>query len=147
MPERGVNLSSPQPSLLIIDEDTDYVSNLAHSLKEQGYRLLHAKDLDGLMNQVQGEESSAVEAILCSWQLSNGDGLSILKKVRNSALAKTPFLLITESVTKDKLAPVLAAKPDAVLIKPFAVGTLLKKIQAIKKLREEAELNDILKDI
>ena len=139
-------------SILVVDDDKEFLQTLAKSLSENGYEVFTAESgqdasrfLEERTNQFGG--TANLNAIISDWQMPNGTGLELLSYVRKSPHRAITFLLMSGAVSREELASAVALGPDGVVLKPFEIAVLCKKIeQAIQK-REEIELNKMLKGL
>jgi two-component system, chemotaxis family, chemotaxis protein CheY len=70
--------------------------------------------------------------VLSDWNMSPVTGLELLKTVRaDSALAKTPFILITAESKPENIVAAKQAGVNNYIIKPFNAETLKTKINAV----------------
>jgi CheY-like chemotaxis protein len=113
------------PTILIIDDDPAFLSNLAMLLEFEGHTVLAS--LDGA-EAVQSASERPVDLILCDMMMEPMNGFQILQALRaQAATAATPFVFVTGVSWNTEDAEI----PDAsgYLQKPFSNDQLLEMIR------------------
>ncbi|MCC7441867.1 MAG: response regulator [Bdellovibrionales bacterium] len=107
-------------TLLVVDDEEDLREILAYQLKKLGHRVLEA---DGGGAALRMVEQEPVDAILSDVRMAGGDGIELLKNVRQRDPTTPPMALMTGfSDTAPELCFELGAV--ACLAKPFALADL-----------------------
>jgi len=120
---------------LLVEDEPDMASALAAALKR--YDMV----VDLVATLADAEEavaSSAYEAILLDRQLPDGDGLSLIPKLRARGVSVPVIVLTARGELADRVAG-LNGGADDYLGKPFAVEELLARLRAV--LRRPADLS------
>jgi CheY-like chemotaxis protein len=84
--------------------------------------------------QAGGVVGARVDALICRWELSGEDGLSLISRLRRDAESPSPFLpaiIVTGTVTRDRIRQALDAGVNEVLtlpLAPRAVETRLREM-------------------
>ncbi len=116
--------------VLIVEDDPDLAANLGEYLQSRGISVDFAGD--GLT----GLHLAAVnpyDVILLDLTLPGLDGLSLCRRLRDSARRNTPVLMLTARDTeRDKLAG-FGAGADDYLTKPFSLPELHARLQALTR--------------
>jgi len=121
--------------VLLVEDEPDMASALAAALKR--YDMV----VDLVATLADAEEavaSSAYEAILLDRQLPDGDGLSLIPKLRAKGVSVPVIVLTARGELADRVAG-LNGGADDYLGKPFAVEELLARLRAV--LRRPADLS------
>jgi len=127
--------------ILIVEDDRRIANNISDYLKhksnfssqiapsfEEAEYLLSTEDYDG---------------VILDWMLPDGDGLKLLKLVREREII-TPILMLTaKSQIEDKVAG-LEHGADDYLTKPFALEELLARIKNIIKRKDLSTSSPII---
>ena len=118
--------------LLVVEDDLPIADQLQQLLQKEKYvcdvaytyqeavRLLNEKSFD---------------ALLLDWNLSDGDGLTLLSRLRSEG-DRTPILMLSANNTVDDRVKVLDAGADDYLCKPYSNVELLARLRAL--LRRES---------
>jgi DNA-binding response OmpR family regulator len=115
-----------QPLILVVDDDREMCANLWDILRDRGYRVDLAHDLD---EGIRLLESTTFQVVLMDVRLPGGDCSQLLNWIR-AASPGTQTILITahRSETDRLVAQILEDGADAICYKPFDVAQLLKLI-------------------
>jgi two-component system OmpR family response regulator len=120
---------------ILIVEDNERVSNfLKKGLAESGHTIDHADNgRDGMFLAV----SEPYDAIIMDRMLPGGiDGLGIIVALRKDG-NKTPILILSALSEVDDRIQGLQSGGDDYLVKPFAFGELLARLDAILRRSQE----------
>lgn len=128
-------MPSPEPTVLVIEDEPEIRRFLRTSLPRQGYRLYEA---------ATGQEGLAQAAarnpdiILLDIGLPDLDGLEIIKQVRQ--WTATPIIVLTARDQERVKIQALDLGADDYVTKPFGVGELLARIRvALRHMFRPAE--------
>jgi CheY-like chemotaxis protein len=84
--------------------------------------------------QAGGVVGTRVDALICRWELTGEDGLSLISRLRRDAESPAPFLpavIVTATVTRERIRQALDAGVNEVLtlpLAPKAVETRLREM-------------------
>jgi two-component system OmpR family response regulator len=114
--------------VLVVEDEPDLLSAVAQALRESGYAVDEAMDgREGLYKA--GSTAGAYDAIVLDLMIPHVDGLSLLRKLRESR--KTPVLILTaRDAVRDRVMG-LDAGADDYLTKPFELAELLARLRAL----------------
>lgn len=114
---------------VILDFDTDVRNSMRDALRQHGF---------------EARFFTTVKEVAIDWAALRkagffiiagdvpGDGLKVLKKVREDAEdPKAPVLFIVGDKSAERVQAVVAAKPDAVLVRPYTMKDLVARIEAL----------------
>lgn len=119
-----------QPTLLIVDDETDILSMLRDYFELEGYRVITAQNGEqALLRAAQGPD-----LILLDIGLPDIDGLTICKRIREHVAC--PIVFVTARVEEGDMLKGLGVGGDDYVVKPFSIGQLGARVQA--HLRREA---------
>ena len=119
--------------ILIVEDDTDIALGLQETLRQAGY----AADVAGNLAQAWGVlTSEPVDAVLLDLGLPDGDGLTLLARVRSLRPGQVvrpehdlPMLIMTaRDAVPDRIVG-LDGGADDYLVKPFDVQELLARLR------------------
>lgn len=115
--------------VLIVEDDRHAAEFLLKGLREAGYNVDHASGgQDGLFLAT----TERYDAIVLDRMLPKVDGLTILRTLRASKIS-TPVLILSALGDVDDRIDGLRAGGDDYLVKPFALGELLARLDAIQR--------------
>ncbi len=129
--------------ILVIEDDRETASWLVKGLAESG----HVADL-----AVDGEEGLGLalegvhDAIIVDRMLPKLDGLSIVRKVRESGI-KTPVLFLSALGDVDERVKGLRAGGDDYLGKPYSFSELLARVEGLGRRKTDTPLETKLRAI
>lgn len=118
-------LSSPV-RLLVIEDEPDLLSGLAHALRKEGHAVDLASDgEDGLFKALGAD----YDAIVLDVMLPRLDGWTVLARLRQAK--ETPVLMLTaRDATKDRVRGLDGGANDY-LVKPFDMAELLARVRVL----------------
>ena len=83
-----------KPRILIVDDDTSIVESLSERFQARGYRVTTA----GTGEEALEKADARPDIILLDLQLPKGDGISVLKKLREEEIDST--MLVSSSTMR-----------------------------------------------
>ena len=113
--------------LIIVEDQISLLMSLKKGLEEEGFEVLTASSGSEGYKLIQQEPA---DAVLLDLMLPDGDGMSLLQRVREEDFQK-PVLVITARDSIDDRVIGLNSGADDYLIKPFAFNELLARLRAI----------------
>jgi DNA-binding NtrC family response regulator len=123
---RLVDEATGQPVVLVVDDDADLCRSLWDVLHERRYRAWLAHDVDEAARRLR---EGTFDVVLADLKLPRGDGVSVLRTVRQTNPAARVVVITgyrTELASLVDLA--LREGADAVCYKPFDMGRLLETL-------------------
>ena len=73
-----------------------------------------------------------IDVVLCDWNMPVMSGLDLLKTLRaDTALAATPFLMITAEAERGRIEEVIHAGVSGLLVKPYNAGSLRNRLEKV----------------
>lgn len=126
--------------LLLVEDEADLARLTAKHLERQG----HVVDRVGCVGDaLAAVDTTAYDLLLLDLRLPDGDGLTVLRHVRNRHLA-TPVIALTAKDAVEDRVHGLDAGADDYLTKPFALAELLARVNAVLR-RPGAALGQVLR--
>jgi len=117
--------------ILLIEDDKEAAAYLVKGLSESGHVVDHAADgEDGLYMALSGD----YDVLVVDRMLPKRDGLSIIRILRADGRA-TPALFLSALGEVDDRIEGLRAGGDDYLVKPYAFGELLARLDAMMRRR------------
>jgi two-component system copper resistance phosphate regulon response regulator CusR len=113
--------------ILVIEDEAEIADFLVRGLREEGYDVVHAADGETGWGRLHGEPWAAV---LLDWWLPGTDGLTLLKRYRQSGGAAPVLFLTARDAVSDRVRG-LDGGADDYLCKPFAFEELLARLRAL----------------
>lgn len=125
--------------ILLVEDDEKLLQLLAFQLKQEGYQVDCCSNGGDAMYYIS---QNAHDIILLDRMLPEMDGLTILKKTRESGIAIPVIMLTALGQLQDKIDG-LDTGADDYLVKPFAFEELLARIRCIKRRPRKWEGNQV----
>ena len=124
-------LSRPQvktnASILVVEDDPDMAMEILAGLKGQGYQPRHAASGPDALASVWAETP---DLAIIDRTLPGFDGLSLISKLQNDGF-HLPVLVLSALSSADERIRGLKAGGDDYLGKPFVMGELFARIEAL----------------
>lgn len=127
--------------ILLIEDDPETASYVAHGLQDEGHQLNVA--LDGCEGLDQARENSW-DLLIVDRMLPRLDGLTLVKTLRTDDV-KTPVLFLTTMGGVGDRVSGLNAGADDYLVKPFAFAELVARVNALGRRPQEMSLGTVLR--
>jgi two-component system OmpR family response regulator len=113
--------------VLLVEDEPLIAEQVCEALKHHGYAVSLAESLeDGQRAALLGD----VEIVILDRMLNGLDGLAMIEAMRNSGIA-TPVMILSGLTSIDERIRGLRAGGDDYLVKPFAMGELLARIEVL----------------
>ncbi len=126
-------------NILYAEDERQLSDAVAEILKMEGY------DVDAVYNGADAWEHSQVGAydvIILDIMMPKMDGISVLKKIRDSQ-DYTPVILLTAKTQNDDKISGLSTGADDYLGKPFSMGELVARIDALVRREKRYKLKSL----
>ncbi|MGF1681669.1 response regulator transcription factor [Photobacterium minamisatsumaniensis] len=124
--------------ILVVDDEPQIHTFIRISLAAEGFEYIGA---DTICTAKQKIDEHAPHVIVLDLGLPDGDGISLLQTIRQSA--KTPVLILTARDKEDEKIRLLEAGANDYLSKPFGIRELIVRIKVlVRDLVDEIEQLD-----
>ena len=125
--------------LLIVEDEPDLGSLLRDALQRAGF----AADLvTGIADAEQHLDLAAYDAMILDLALADGDGMTLLRRLRRSGNTLPVLILTARDAPEDRVAG-LDGGADDYLVKPFHMPELVSRMRALLR-RPNAALGVVL---
>jgi two-component system, OmpR family, KDP operon response regulator KdpE len=114
------------PHLLLVEDDEAMRASVAANLAAHGYRVAEAPTAGDALRRWDAERP---DAILLDLGLPDGDGGSIIRRVRREAT--TPILVLSARGSEPDKVAALEAGADDYVTKPFGLAELRARVAAL----------------
>jgi two-component system OmpR family response regulator len=113
--------------ILVVEDDEKIASFVVNGLKQNGFAVDHSGNGEVAMEYCR---TVAYDAVVLDIMLPKSDGLSVLRRIRDSKQLVPVILLSAKASVDDRVAG-LQSGADDYLTKPFAFSELLARVQAL----------------
>jgi DNA-binding response OmpR family regulator len=113
--------------ILIVEDDTQTAKQLQKLLKNEKYSCDIAS---GYINAKEFIDKNSYALILLDWNLGDGDGLELLKEIRDIQI-DVPVLMLSANSEIDDRVEVLDSGADDYLTKPYSNIELLARMRVL----------------
>jgi len=130
-----------QGSILVIDDDPDFLTGMVALLRSEGYTVFTAPDCATAWEVLVEQKP---EVLILDWNLPGSDGLSLLRQMRTSPDHKHRYtIMVTARSGRGDLVRGIHEGADDYLTKPFDNAELVARIGVgFRTRRLERELAD-----
>ena len=118
--------------ILIVEDEPDLADFLVRGLREEGFAVEHAADGENAWDVMQ---SGTWDLLVLDWWLPGVDGLTLLRRLRQSGGSVPVLFLTARDAVTDRVRG-LDSGADDYLCKPFAFDELLARIRALVRRRD-----------
>lgn len=116
-------------NILLVEDDRELGSGIRIALIDQGFSVVWARRIDEAAFEL---ENSLADLVLLDLGLPDGDGLTLLKRLRLDRKTLPVLILTARDALADRVAG-LDGGADDYLVKPFALAELLSRIRALAR--------------
>jgi two-component system, OmpR family, copper resistance phosphate regulon response regulator CusR len=120
--------------ILVVEDEAELADFVVRGLREEGFTVDHATDGGQAWDSMQ---YSQWDLIVLDWWLPGEDGLTVLKRYRQSGGTVPVLFLTARDAVADRVRG-LDGGADDYLCKPFAFDELLARVRALVRRRERA---------
>ena len=115
--------------ILLIEDDNELGNGVRIALADQGFTVVWVRRLAEAQHEI---EVRLADVVLLDLGLPDGDGLTLLKRLRRDNKTLPVLVLTARDALADRLAG-LDGGADDYLVKPFALAELLSRIRALAR--------------
>src|SRR5262245_44815495 len=119
--------------ILLIEDEPEIADFILRGLEEEGFTVERAADGEEGQHALQ---TGSWDVVLLDWWLPRQDGLTILRRFRESD-QRTPVLFLTARDAVSDRVVGLDSGADDYLCKPFAFVELLARVRALARRRDQ----------
>lgn len=123
--------------ILLLEDDPSLINGLSFALKKQGFELDIARSIEEASSHWR---NGSYDLLLLDVSLPDGSGFEICKKVRLTS--KVPIIFLTASDDEISIVMGLDIGADDYITKPFKLGVLLSRINALLRRAKNFESED-----
>lgn len=116
-------------NILLVEDDIDLGSGVRIALTDQGMTVTWVRRLREALESL---ETTVHDIVLLDLGLPDGDGSTLLAKVRRERQAMPVLILTARDALSDRLHG-LDSGADDYLVKPFALAELLSRVRALAR--------------
>lgn len=128
----NTNPAVPMPlskKIITIDDEMPIRSLIRHTLRQEGYEVLEAKDGSEGLDKIRHE---LPDLVVLDFVMPVMNGAETLKAIRSDPqIAHIPVLLLTGVKDAAKLEPLLQDSRNDFLAKPFLVDMLKERVRKL----------------
>lgn len=121
----------PMKNILLLEDDLSLINGLSFALRKQGFELEVARTIKEAETMCM---DSKYNLLILDVTLPDGSGFEICGKVRQSS--KVPIIFLTASDEEVNIVMGLDIGGDDYITKPFKLGVLLARINALLRRAE-----------
>jgi two-component system, OmpR family, copper resistance phosphate regulon response regulator CusR len=118
--------------ILLVEDEAELADFVIRGLREEGFAVEHAADGENAWDVMQ---SGTWDLIVLDWWLPGADGLTLLRRFRQSGGSVPVLFLTARDAVADRVRG-LDGGADDYLCKPFAFDELLARIRALVRRRD-----------
>ena len=117
-------------TVVVVDDQQTMRSLVRTGLQELGFReIREASDGEAALRILL---TTKVHLVISDFNMPKLDGLSLLRAIRgHEPIRQTPFIMLTGRADRELVQRAVQFGVNNYLVKPFTVGTLKEKIEAI----------------
>ena len=112
--------------IMLVEDEESLASFLITELELEGYEVIWAKDGREALEIFKEKE---ITLILLDWMLPIYDGLTVLRRIRQSS--NVPIIMITARSQTSDISMALDQGLDDYITKPFEIEELLARIRVV----------------
>jgi DNA-binding response OmpR family regulator len=126
-------------TILIVDDDVDWVRILGKRLRSKGYHVEAAFDA---AQAISRSIKLKPDLVLLDVLMPEGDGIGVLEKLRKNVITSdVPVMAVTGLADKRAEEMVTKLGVSEYFVKPVNMDKLLERIEAVLNRKEEEVLN------
>jgi len=113
--------------ILVVEDELELAKSTISSLSKSGFSPFHAKDLKSARKLLREEKFTAV---LLDLGLPDGDGMSLIKKIKNTKI-EIGLIIVSAKDALEKKVQGLELGADDYLTKPFFFSELNARLKSV----------------
>jgi two-component system, OmpR family, response regulator QseB len=116
-------------NILLVEDDLELGNGVRIALEDQGMSVTWVRRL---LEATQALEASPCDLVLLDLGLPDGDGLTLLTRLRRNQDAMPVLILTARDALQDRLGG-LDSGADDYMVKPFALAELVSRVRALAR--------------
>ena len=120
--------------ILVVEDEAELADFVVRGLREEGFGVEHAADGEDAWDSLR---AGSWDLVVLDWWLPGEDGLTVLRRYRQSGGAAPVLFLTARDAVADRIRG-LDGGADDYLGKPFAFDELLARVRALLRRRDRA---------
>jgi two-component system response regulator AtoC len=130
----------PEPTLLIVDEETPPSSASRVLCAARGYRVLHETNPNNVLNRLETEN---VDVVLCDVDLKGASGISLIGDIRSRHL-RLPVVIYSENDNSERIVEAMENGATNYVTQPMEPRLLARTVDAaLSNLRLAGEVEKL----
>lgn len=127
----GKGTSVGKPTLVIVDDDTDFLVELQEVLCSKGYAVVAVSDPRAAVRVI---EEAKPDAVMLDLRMDEKDGIEIAKELsQNPATVKVPVIAMTAYHTEEQVERLKSSSTvKSFLIKPLLISDVIAKLEEVR---------------
>lgn len=126
--------------ILLLEDDLSLIDGLGYSLKKQGFTIDVARTVKEAGELWADDGQGRYDLLILDLSLPDGSGFEICRAVRRTS--KVPIIFLTASDEEVNMVMGLDMGGDDYITKPFKLGVLLSRIQALLRRARDFDKTD-----
>jgi two-component system chemotaxis response regulator CheY len=120
-------MSQENREILIVDDTAVLRNIMKMQLQRMGFARIHeAQDGSAAMKILHAQK---IDLVISDWNMPVMNGVELLREIRASEMLKDiPFIMVTAEATTARISMALQLKVDELILKPFTLEILERKI-------------------
>jgi DNA-binding response OmpR family regulator len=136
----------PLGTVLVVEDDAAIRRGVVDALKFSGYSVREAADGKSGLDAAAGDGGAGVDLVLLDILMPKMDGVAVLTELRKSRPA-LPVIFLTALGQEEDRVRGLKSGADDYIVKPFSIGELLARVEAVLRRSPERPSNQPRLDI
>jgi DNA-binding response OmpR family regulator len=133
----------PLGTVLVVEDDAAIRRGVVDALKFSGYSVREAGDGRAGLEAAAGDGGAGVDLVLLDILMPKMDGVAVLTELRKSRPA-LPVIFLTALGQEEDRVRGLKSGADDYIVKPFSIGELLARVEAVLRRSPERPTNQAI---
>ena len=133
---------SPEPTVLIVEDEAALTTLLRYNLEREGYRVFEARDgEEGLL--LAGEVNP--DLVILDWMLPQLSGIEVCRRLRSRGeMRNVPVIMLTARGEEPDRIRGLDTGADDYIVKPFSMSEMLARVRAVMRRVRPSLVQDVI---
>lgn len=135
--------------VVLLEDDHAQAELVKQWLGQNGFTVMHYDRCNTFINDY---DNQLADLVILDWELPDGSGIDVLKKLRKQKGCEAPILFTTQRDAEKDIVSALESGADDYLVKPLREGELVARLTAlgrragIENPKNKIELGNIVLD-